>query len=150
MNVRTLYQTSKLAQVVKEFDNYKLDNLGVTEARWTEAGKRKLESGHTMLFSGRSDDQHTEEVALIINNRLEKALTELKPRGPRLLQARFNSRYTKLTVIVCYALIEDATEKNKDSFYGQLQAATEEVRTHDMLMIIGDLNARVAENNRDR
>ena len=27
-NVRTLYQTSKLAQVVKEFDNYKLDILG--------------------------------------------------------------------------------------------------------------------------
>lgn len=28
LNVRTLYQTSKLAQVVKEFDNYNLDILG--------------------------------------------------------------------------------------------------------------------------
>ena len=75
-NIRTLNQTSKLAQVVKEFYNYKLDTLGVSEARWTGAGKRKLASGHTTLFSGRSDDQHTEGVALIINNRLEKALTE--------------------------------------------------------------------------
>ena len=80
----------------------------------------------------------------------EESTIEFKPRGPRLLQARFNSRYSKLTMIVCYAPIEDATEENKDSFYGQLQAATEEVRTHDMLMIIGDFNARVAENNRDR
>ena len=55
----------------------------------------------------------------------------------------------KLTVIVCYTPIEDATEENKDSFYGQLQAATEEVRTHDLLMIIGDLNASVEDNNRD-
>ena len=149
-NVRTLYQTSKLAQVVKEFDNYKLDILGVSEARWTGEGKRKLASAHTILFSGRSDDHHTEGVAIIINNRLEKALTEWKPLGPRLLKARFNSRYTKLTVIVCYAPIEDATEENNDSFYGQQQAATEEVRTHDMLMIIGDLNARVGDNNRDR
>ena len=39
-------------------------------------------------------------------------------------------------------MIEDATEENKDSFYGQLQAATEEVRTDDILMIIGDLNDR--------
>ena len=53
-------------------------------------------------------------------------------------------------MIVCYAPIEDASEENKDSFYGQLQAATEEVRTDGMLMIIGDINARVGDNNRDR
>ena len=40
--------------------------------------------------------------------------------------------------------------KTRIVFYGQLQAATEEVRTHDMLMIIGDLNARVGDKNRDR
>ena len=32
-NVRTLYQTSKLAQVIKEFENYNLAILGVTEMR---------------------------------------------------------------------------------------------------------------------
>ena len=30
-NVRTLYQTSKLAHVVKKFENYNLAILGVTE-----------------------------------------------------------------------------------------------------------------------
>ena len=115
-NVRTLYQTSKFAHVVKEFDNYKLDIPGVNEARWTGAGKRKLASGPTILFSGRSDDQHTEGVALIVNNRLEKALTEWIPLGPRLLKARFKPRYTKLTVTVRYAPIEDAPEENKDVF----------------------------------
>ena len=49
------------AQVVKEFDNYKLDILRVSEARWTGAGKKKLASGHTILFSGRSDNQHTQK-----------------------------------------------------------------------------------------
>ena len=34
-NIRTLYQTGKLAQVVREFDTYNLDILGIGEARWT-------------------------------------------------------------------------------------------------------------------
>ena len=149
-NVRTLYQTGKLAQVVREFDEYRLDILGVSEARWSGSGKRRLASGHTILYSGRADDQHTEGVAMIITSRMEKALLEWKPISPRLLKARFNSRYTKLSVIVCYAPIEDAEEEDKENFYNQLQATTEEVKTHDMLLIIGDMNARVGGDNRGR
>jgi len=40
-NVRTLYQTGKLAQVVREFHNYSLDILGVCEARWTGSRDRE-------------------------------------------------------------------------------------------------------------
>ena len=39
-NVRTLYQTAKFAQVVREFQKYGLDILGVCEARWTGSGQR--------------------------------------------------------------------------------------------------------------
>ena len=34
-NVRTMYQTGKLAQIVKECENYNIDILGISEARWT-------------------------------------------------------------------------------------------------------------------
>ena len=50
-NLRTLYQANKLAQLLREMENYNIDLLGVTEARRTGAGKRKLTSGHTILFS---------------------------------------------------------------------------------------------------
>ena len=78
---------------------------------------------------------------------MSKSLIEWVPLGPRLLKARFNSKYTKLTVIVCYAPTEEADEEKKDMFYEQLQAATEEVPTHDMLLIIGDFNARTGNVN---
>ena len=149
-NVRTLYQTGKLAQVVREFDNYNLDILGISEARWTESGKRKLASGHTIIYSGRNDGNHTEGVALLLSDRIEKSLLEWKPHGPRLLQARFDSKYTKLSIIVCYAPTEDADEEDKDDFYDQLQGITENVKSHDMLLVIGDLNARVGRDNSGR
>ena len=149
-NVRTLYQTGKLAQVLREFQNYRLDILGVCEARWTGRGQRTLISGHTILYSGRSDDQHTEGVALIMSRKMEKTLIEWKPAGSRLLKASFNSKYTNLTVIVCYAPTEDAEEADKDAFYDQLQAVTDEVPTHNLLMVLGDLNARPGSNNTGR
>ena len=49
-NVRTLYQTGKLSQVVKEFDNYRLDLLGLCETRWTGSDKKSLQSGHTFIY----------------------------------------------------------------------------------------------------
>ena len=38
-NVRTLYQCGKLAQLCKEFDNYRMDITGISEMKWTGSGK---------------------------------------------------------------------------------------------------------------
>ena len=39
-NVRTLYQTSKLSQVAKVFDKYRLSFLGMTEVRMSVHDKK--------------------------------------------------------------------------------------------------------------
>ena len=98
-NVRTLYQTGKLAQVVREFDNYNLDILGISEARWTGTGKRQLALGHTILYSGRTKNRYA-GVAIIYQSKLEKTLIDWKPMGARVITASFNSRYTKLIIIL--------------------------------------------------
>ena len=97
-------------------------------ARWTDSGKRTLSSGYTILYSDRSDNQHRGGVAIIVTRKLE-----WKPINDRLLKARFNSKFAKLTVIAWYAPTEDAEEKIKYEFYDQLE---EEIRTtpgHDVL-----------------
>ena len=63
-NVRTLYESSKLRQVLKEMECYNLDILGISECRWTGSGKMASQ-GHTVLYSGRSD--HPGGVAILIN-----------------------------------------------------------------------------------
>jgi hypothetical protein len=81
-NVKTFYQTGKMAQLVKEFENTISTFWGLA----TGTGKRRLVSGHTIIFSVRPDDQHTEGVALLLKGKTEKALIEWKPFGPRLKQ----------------------------------------------------------------
>ena len=93
-NVQTLNQPGKLAQVVKEFDAYRLDMLGITEARWLKSDKKTLQSGHVFIYSGREDNIHEQGVGLLLSKEVSKSLLEWKPLGPRLIKARFNSRYT--------------------------------------------------------
>ena len=71
-NVRTLYQTSKLAQVTAEMRNYSLHILGISESRWTGTGRHKTNTGETVLYSGRNDNQHHEGVAIILKGTLCK------------------------------------------------------------------------------
>ena len=108
-----------------EMKEYKLSLLGITEARWTGAGRTTLATGDTILWSGRKDNQHWDGMALVIGKEQNKTLLEWKPISERLLYSRFNSTFAKLSIITTYAPIEDAEEEVKDDLYESLQSALE-------------------------
>ena len=45
-----LYQVGKLAQLLREYDAYQLDILGVSEMRWTGSG-RMHNDGRTIMVT---------------------------------------------------------------------------------------------------
>ena len=48
-NVRTMFETGKLAQVTSEMNRYNLHILRVSESRWTGAGRQKTCTGKTVF-----------------------------------------------------------------------------------------------------
>ena len=111
---------------------YKRSLLGITEARWTGAGKIILATGDTILWSDRKENQHREGVALVIGKEQNKTLFEWKPISERLLYTKFNSKFVKLSIITAYVPIEDAEEEVKDDFYESLQSAVKAVPKHGL------------------
>ena len=55
-----------------------------------------------------------------------------EPQTLGLLKARFNSKFVKMTLIVCYAPKEDAEEEIKDEFYDQSEVSTRTTPQDDM------------------
>ena len=51
----------------------------------------------------------------------------------------------KLSIIQVYAPTIEANDK--DNFYKQLQTVVDSVHKHDILLVMGDLNAKVGEDN---
>ena len=73
----------------------------------------------------------------------------MEPISDRMIRARFNSKYCKLTLLQCYAPTNEADEEVKDTWYEQLQLAVSKVHVpqHDLLMIVGDMNENVGADN---
>ena len=109
-NVRTVYETGKLAQATAEMGRYNLHVSGISESRWTGSGRHKINTGETVLYSGREDDQHHEGEAIILKKGLEKCLMEWKPIDSRLLKVRLKGRHINTTIIQCYAPTNDCEE----------------------------------------
>ena len=142
-NVRTLYAQGKAAQAAKAMREAKLQIMGISESRWCGSGKFILSTGETIVYSGRDDDFHQHGVAIMLNKDAAKALINWTPIDERIIRARFHSRYVKLTMIHVYAPTNDTDEEVKDHFYEKLQAVVEKTPKHDLLVITGDLNAKV-------
>ena len=99
---------------------------------------------HHIRYTGRDDDVHQSGVAIIMSKKVAQCLDSWRPISDRIVEARF-SRLIKTTVIQVYAPTKEADDEVKDDFYEQLQKIVDKVPRHDMLLVIGDWNAKVGE-----
>ena len=62
-NVRTLYQSGKLDNLIQELNHMKIDIMGIAETRWTDTGKI-IKDDYTKIYSGGED--HKNGVGIIL------------------------------------------------------------------------------------
>ena len=149
--MRTLYQSGNIAQASREMKKRDIEIMGISEAHWTGQGKVILEGGDTIIYSGREDDNHRGGVGILMTRFAARSLIDWKPISERIITARFYSKHVKMTIAHVYAPTDDAGESVKDEFYDEnrmrLQDVLNSKKEHDMLVITGDVNAKVGEDN---
>ena len=75
---------------------------------------------------------------------------EWTPVSKKIITARFYSKYKTLKVAQAYAPTNDAMDKEKDEFYNQLQDTVSDCNRNDIMVVMGDLIAKVGNNNTNR
>ena len=81
----------------------------------------------------------------MMSQQAARCLMEWTPESSRIIRARFYSKYRKLTLIHAYSPTNDASIESKDDFYEQLEGTVQKCNKNDILLITGDLNAKVGK-----
>ena len=106
------------------------------------SGRHKINTGETVLYSEREDDQHHQGVVIIFKKGLEKCLIEWKPINSRLIKVRLKVRHINTTIIQCHTPTKDSEEDKRKPTNSFKQR-------HGMKIVMGDLNAKVENDNRN-
>ena len=121
--------------------------MGISETHWAGQGKIQTDDGMSIIYSGRDDEIHREGVTMMMTKEAGDALIDWVPINERIIKARFFSKHIKLTMIHTYAPTEGADGQIKDEFYEKFQETMQQVNRHDLLIVTGDMNAKVENDN---
>ena len=146
-NVRTLHAIGKLENAIKEMESHKIGILGVGEMRWTGSGCIKKDS-YMVLYSG--GEQHTEGVGMIISKKYAKAVMGFLPISRRVMVVKIEGKPFNLAIIQAYAPTADHSEEDIEEFYEDLEKACKHVASTDVMVVMGDMNAKIGKGSVDR
>jgi exonuclease III len=143
-NIRGL-TTGKLEVITREMERLNIQILGITEHWMLGHGKFTTESGHTMIYSGKEEGHRRQGVGIILDKETAKTLKGFDPISSRILTIRLNAHPINISIIQVYAPTSDSTDEELESFYSWVQEAHDKVPSQDMLLILGDFNAKVGK-----
>jgi len=148
-NARTLRESGRLRQAVACMKSYGLNILGMSEVRWSEFRKMTTHDGATFIYSGRpeGDNVSREGVGILMDKAAKRSLIEWHPVSARIIVARFKTTIRNIVMIQCYAPTAAAEDVERQEFYVQLNEILKKQKKKDIIILGGDLNAKVGQDN---
>ena len=143
-NVRTLRPDGKLEELTHEMARYTWHVLGLSEMRWKFHGEISTEDGHKVFFSG-SEARHENGVGFLINKDIVGSVMGCRPVSERLITIRLRASPFNITIIQVYAPTTSHDDDEIEELYDQLQSLVDETPKKDILIVLGDWNAKVGE-----
>ena len=131
----------KLEVVKQEMVRMNTNILGISELKWTGMGEFSS-NDHYIYYCGQKSLRRN-EVAIIVNKRVQNAVLGCRVKNNRMMFVRFQGKPFSITVIQVYALTSNAEEAEVEWFSEDLQDLLALTPKGDVLFIIGDWNAKV-------
>jgi exonuclease III len=137
---------SKEQELVEEAAKYRLDIVGVSETKLKGKGTRDLENGWKLFYSGLVDPQaHAHAgVGILTSPRMAEQVIEWLPKSERAAVLRLKAGNRNLAIVQIYAP-NDSQEYT--AFLDEVTEALETVPPTDSVMLIGDFNAHVGNDD---
>ena len=131
----------KLEVVKQEMARVNVDIVGISKLKWTGMGEFNSDD-HYIYYCGQ-ESLRRNGVAIMVNKRVRNAVLGCKLKNNRMISVRFQGKPFNIMVIRVYAPTSNAEEAEVEWFYEDLQDFLELTPKKDVLLTIGDWNAKV-------
>ena len=138
-----------MAQACQEMDNYAPNIFGISECRWPGSGLMKLNNKQKCFIYSGTEGGGQSGVGLILNKKAKDSILDWEPVNDRILRVRLETKHLKMTIIHCYAPTNEHDEEDKDHFYDALNETMSKIPSHDITIVLGDMNANIGNDNTD-
>ena len=145
--------------MVQDLKKYQISITGIGETKWFGQEVYSI-GGYTVLHSGRPLPEQNERaernegVAIVLDPQMTEAWRaageEWKTLSSRIVSARVKMKTASvpaqplfITIVSVYAPTHKSPQEKKDEFYQELQHTISGVKEDDVLVVVGDFNARV-------
>jgi len=142
--VRGLLQPGKLKILEKEIARYGLNICGISKTYWKSNG-HFLTERHAIYHSG-NDENSGGGVAFVLPKTINSCVVGYECVNDRVLSIKLKARPVNLNIIQLYAPTSAAGDLDVETFYGDLEATMAKIPNRKLLIIIGDLNAKIDAN----
>ena len=149
-NVRTIREDYKRLELATQFIRNGLEVLGIQEHRIVHEEPIRIEKfkGGVSLITvsawRNGAGAATGGVGFMLTSKAHRAISLIKPYGSRVLNISFNGN-PRLTVITVYSPTEAASTEEAEDFHNTLRQAIADVPAHHLLLVLGDMNARLGQ-----
>ncbi|KDR23416.1 hypothetical protein L798_05387, partial [Zootermopsis nevadensis] len=141
-NVRTLLQVGAMNGIADEIIKYRMEIVAIQEIRWKNKGVIN-KANFSIYYSGKDDRQGECGVGFIVTRQMRKAVLAFTPVSERICTLRVKGKLHNITLVNVYAPTEGTEEVAVDGFYDELQSVCDNISKHDMIIVLGDYNAKL-------
>ena len=137
----------KLKIVTRRMQECKISVLGIAETWRLNQANFRTDDGFTVVYSGKDTGKRERGVGVIMGQEAAKALMGFNPINDRIISVRLRGHPFNITILQAYAPTGTAPDEDIDMFYEQLDDALEKIPARDMLVVMGDWNAKIGQTN---
>lgn len=100
-----------------------------------------LPGGGCLIYS--RGTEHIHGVGVMLNGEVQKSLVGYFAVSERVLLVRIKGKPFDVCIIQVYAPTCDYSEEMVESFYEDIDKPRQECKSHDIVLLMGDMNAKI-------